>query len=282
MASRAHLERINEALYLALKGQDFDAIAVTAGPGLIGSLIVGKMAAQALAWSTGKPLVGVNHLEAHLFANLLENKKLEPPFLGLVVSGGHTDLVLVKDFGRYQIIGRTRDDAAGECFDKVANLLGLGYPGGPAIDRMAGKGDPKAVQFPRPFLHGSWDFSFSGLKTSVLYYLKALKGKRNIPDICASFQAAATQVLAEKTVRAAVKFSMKKISVGGGVAANSELRRRLLAEGKKNNIQVFLPSKGLCTDNAAMVAALGYHKLKYHVLPNQVLRSDPSLAIQNW
>ncbi len=282
IASRAHVEKINEALSSALEQADYDAIAVTVGPGLIGSLLVGKMAAQALAWVSGKPLIGINHLEAHLFANLLEHPGLQPPFMGMVVSGGHTDLVLVKDFGVYEVVGRTRDDAAGECFDKAANLLGLGYPGGPQIDKLAAKGNPKAVQFPRPFLHGSWDFSFSGLKTAVLYYLKDLKTQKNVPDICASFQAAATEVLSVKAVKAAKKFGMKSVSVGGGVAANSELRKRLLEEGKKNGIKVYLPSKSLCTDNAAMVAALGYHKFK-KIGPSKVrLQTNPSLPILNW
>lgn len=286
IASRAHLERINAALELALrKHGDFEAVAVTAGPGLIGSLLVGKMAAQALAWTREKPLVAVNHLEAHLFANLLEHKELSPPFLGLIVSGGHTDLVLVRDFGLYQLIGRTRDDAAGECFDKVAKSLGLKYPGGPEIDRLAAKGDPGAICFPHPRLRGSWDFSFSGLKTAVIYYLKGLKGRRNIPDICASFQAAVVGVLAAKTVEAARRFGMKNISVGGGVAANSELRARLAQEAGKAGLKIYLPSKGLCTDNAAMVAALAFHKirrLKSKAARDLDVQVDPSLPIRNW
>ena len=216
IASREHLEKINEALARALKRSPrFDAIAVTAGPGLVGSLLVGKMAAQALAWVSGKPLAGVNHLEAHLFANLLEDRALKPPFIGLVASGGHTDLVEVLDFGRYRVLGRTRDDAAGECFDKAANLLGLGYPGGPAIDRLAAKGDPLAVPFPRPYLEGTWDFSFSGLKTAVAYYVKAPGKKARLADVCASFQASVVDVLAAKTVLAARRFGFKTISIGG-------------------------------------------------------------------
>lgn len=284
IASRAHVEKINAALDLALKrSPKFDAIAVTVGPGLIGSLLVGKMAAQALAWVSDKPLVGVNHLEAHLFANLLENKDLKPPFIGLVVSGGHTDLVEVLDFGKYRVLGRTRDDAAGECFDKVGNLLGLGYPGGPAIDRLAAKGNPLAVAFPRPTLEGSWDFSFSGLKTAVAYYMKGTEKKALVPDICASFQASVVDVLIAKTLLAARRFGLKNISIGGGVAANSALRKRFLGEGKKRGLKIYLPSLSLCTDNAAMIAALGYYLLSPRLKGGQNhLTLDPSLPIRNW
>ena len=213
--------------------------------------------------------------------------------MGLVVSGGHTDLVRVRGFGDYQVLGRTRDDAAGECFDKVANLLGLGYPGGPLIDQFARKGDPRRVSFPRPYLTGSWDFSFSGLKTAVLYHLKKFPAEslkpQEIWDLCASFQSAMVDVLAAKTVQAAKKFKLKKVSVGGGVSANSYLRERFLQEGKKNRLQIFLPSKKFCTDNAAMVAALGYHRLRKSFSSKSRRKQvwnlapiDPALPIQNW
>lgn len=284
IASRAHVEKINGVLEKAIGNERVDALAVTVGPGLIGSLLVGKMAAQALAWVWEKPIVGVNHLEAHLFANALENPGLEPPFLGLIVSGGHTDLVIVQDYGRYRVIGRTRDDAAGESYDKVANLLKLGYPGGPAVDLLAQQGDPGAVPFPKPFLQGSWDFSFSGLKTAVLYYLRKNK-KVRVADVCASFQNSVVSVLTAKAVSAAKTFKLGKISVGGGVAANSELRKRFQSEAKKHGLEVYLPSKSLCTDNAAMVAALGFHKLKRQKTAAAALKSlevDPSLPIRNW
>ena len=318
IASRAHVEKINwvieEALKLGARSKELgvrlknssplaprsspaiDGIAVTVGPGLVGSLLVGKMAAQALSWIWRKPVVGINHLEAHLFANALEHAGLKPPFLGLIVSGGHTDLVIVEDYGRYKVIGRTRDDAAGESYDKVANLLNLGYPGGPSVDRLAQKGNPKAIPFPHPHLPGTWDFSFSGLKTAVLYYLDgsrfAVRGSRgkkvSVSDICASFQNSVASVLVKKTILAAKSFHLKKISVGGGVAANSEIRKRFIFESKKNDLKIYLPCKELCTDNAAMVAALGYYKLSKvsprtaNRKPRTDLDIDPSLPIRNW
>lgn len=351
IASRAHLENINWIIQKALrmancrlqiakskiknlksKIKKVDAIAVTVGPGLIGSLLVGKMTAEALGWIWNLPVVGVNHLDAHLFANLLEggiNSPLRmPPFLGLIVSGGHTDLVLVKRFGSYRVLGRTRDDAVGECFDKVAKILGLSYPGGPEIEKLAKKGNSHAVRFARPYLAGSWDFSFSGLKTAVLYYVrKSVPSPQSIVhskqhtgihkndkmhsqslhhglltmdnglvcDICASFQRAVVDVLVTKTICAAKKFGLKKIVVGGGVAANSELRERFIAEQRKNRLRVFLPAKQNCTDNAAMVACAGYYKLQqvarskkqgvknFSLLASgSSLRVDPSLSIQNW
>jgi len=301
IASRAHVENINWVMAKALQKagctlfpgragtsgrKKITAIAVTEGPGLVGSLLVGKSAAEAASWASGLPLVGVNHLEAHLFSNLLEDKDLAPPFLGLIVSGGHTDLILVEDFGKFKVLGRTRDDAAGESFDKVANILGLGYPGGPWIDRYAKRGKPSAVPFTRPYLTGSWDFSFSGLKTAVLYYWQKTGSKGSnasrapVEDVCASFQATVVDVLVKKTFLAAKKFKMKKVVVGGGVSANSELRERFARDAKKNGLKIYLPSKKLCTDNAAMIACAGTFKLKTGRPPE--VRVDPSLFLSNW
>lgn len=306
IASRLHLEKINEVVHQAIEeakirkrkagSGNVNAIAVTVGPGLVGSLLVGKMTASAMGWIWDCPVIGVNHLEAHLFSALLNHPKLVPPFVGLVVSGGHSDLVLVNDFGSYKVLGRTRDDAAGECFDKVAKILGLGYPGGPLIDKIAKNGDERAINFPKPYLHGSWDFSFSGLKTAVLYYVKGLPNRsvraqkpsqpaaldsQKIYDICASFQSSVVDVLIAKTLRAAEKFKLKKIAVGGGVSANSLLRKRFLDASKKKGLELYFPSKELCTDNAAMVAAIGTYKLK-RKLSDENHSVNPSLPIENW
>lgn len=289
IASRAHVEEINGVIHKAMLNAGCrtpDAIAVTVGPGLVGSLLVGKMTAEALGWIWNKPVAPVNHLEGHLFANLLEDKNLAPPFLGLIVSGGHTDLVIVENFGQYKILGRTRDDAAGEAFDKVANILNLGYPGGALIDRYAKTGDRDAIPFSRPYLHGTWDFSFSGLKTAVLYHVRD-RGAQDLHDICASFQSAVVDVLIRKTIKAAKKMKLKSIVVGGGVSANSELRKRFLNEGKENGLRIYLPTKQMCTDNAAMIAAAGYYKLKTldpgcRMPDKNNLNVDPALPIQNW
>ncbi|MBI2915644.1 MAG: tRNA (adenosine(37)-N6)-threonylcarbamoyltransferase complex transferase subunit TsaD [Elusimicrobia bacterium] len=283
IASRSHVEKINAVIEKAIqKTGRVDAMAVTVGPGLIGSLLVGKMTAEALAWAWDRPLVGINHLEAHLFSALLDSPRLEPPFLGLIVSGGHTHLVIVEDFGKYKTLGQTRDDSAGECFDKVASMLKLGYPGGPAIDKTAKLGNPKAIPFPRPYLTGSWDFSFSGLKTAVLYYLNDFPEKiSNVEDICASFQSAVTDVLTHKTFLAAKRYGLKKIAVGGGVSANSELRKKFNIESRKSGIRAYFPSLILSTDNAAMVAAVGFYKHQRGISSNH-LQVDPSLPLTNW
>jgi N6-L-threonylcarbamoyladenine synthase len=299
LASRAHVENIQPVIEAALKGQagrhaspfpgtlPVDVVAVTTGPGLIGSLLVGKVVAETISWVYQKPLVSINHLEGHLFSVLPGHPDLEPPFLALLASGGHTDLVHVKDYGVYHVLGRTRDDAAGEAFDKVAKLLNLGYPGGPVIDRLAVKGNPNAIPFPRPLLNDSGDFSFSGLKTAVLYYLKAnpsvLLSKKRVADVCASFQAAVVEVLVKKTVAAAEQENLRPIVLCGGVAANTALREAFGPYSKKHTLHVAAPL--LCTDNGVMVAVAGYYKYiktgakKFSSLTLDV---DSNLALKNW
>jgi N6-L-threonylcarbamoyladenine synthase len=273
LASRAHIENVNPVIDAALRqahisfrniGDRIAAIAYTRGPGLAGSLLVGQVAAQTLSFLCRLPLIDVNHLEGHLYAALLENRGLKPPYLSLIVSGGHTELIIVKDFGRYRFLGGTRDDAAGEAFDKVAKLLNLAYPGGPVIDRLAKDGDPQSVAFPRPYLPGTWDFSFSGLKTAVVNHVKRHPVLRSgdVRDICASFQAAVVETLVNKTVAAAQEYGLGQVVLGGGVAANSSLRRAFQAAGRRERLKVYLPSLALCTDNAAMIAAAGYYKMK--------------------
>ena len=271
IASRKHMEYIIPVIDKALdesgkKITDLSAIAVTYGPGLIGSLLVGLSVAKAMAYAQNIPLIGVNHLEAHIYANLLEHNEIKPPFVCLIVSGGHTSLVYIRHFGEYELLGQTKDDAAGEVLDKIAKFLNLGYPGGPIIEKLAKEGDPSSIQFPRPILNDkSYDFSFSGLKTAVIYHIKKLdKVNKNIPvsDILASFQQAVTDVLVGKTIKAALKFKTKQIVLAGGVAANSFLRREIKEKANLLNIKVFYPSISLCTDNAAMVASAGYYKFK--------------------
>ena len=271
IASRKHMEYIIPVIDKALdesgkKITDLSAIAVTYGPGLIGSLLVGLSVAKAIAYAQNIPLIGVNHLEAHIYANFLERNEIIPPFVCLIVSGGHTSLVYIRHFGEYELLGQTKDDAAGEVFDKIAKFLNLGYPGGPIIEKLAKEGDPSSIKFPRPILNDkSYDFSFSGLKTAVIYHIKKLdKGNKNIPvsDILASFQQAVTDVLVGKTIKAALKFKTKQIVLAGGVAANSFLRREIKEKANLLNIKVFYPSISLCTDNAAMVASAGYYKFK--------------------
>jgi N6-L-threonylcarbamoyladenine synthase len=285
LASRAHVERINDVIEEALRNvKAVDAIAVTIGPGLIGCLLVGAATARMLGWAWKVPVVGINHLEGHLFAGLVQHPNLEPPFLGLVVSGGHTELVIFEGYGRYKKLGATRDDAAGEAFDKVAKLLDLPFPGGPAVERSARRGNPGAIAFPRAWLPGTHDFSFSGIKTSVINYLKAAGHARHpVADIAASFQEAVVDVLVKKTLKAAESHHLSSVVVGGGVAANDRLRRVFLKTAKKKGIKVFLPDPSFCTDNAVMTAAAGYYKLKR--TPHrkiQGLRVDDNLAIQNW
>ncbi len=271
IASRKHMESIIPVIDKALgesgkKITDLSAIAVTYGPGLIGSLLVGLSVAKAMAYAKNVPFIGVNHLEAHIYANFLEHNKIRPPFVCLIVSGGHTSLLYIKYFGEYKLLGQTKDDSAGEVFDKIARILGLGYPGGPIIEKLAKEGNSSSIKFPRPIMNDkSYDFSFSGLKTAVIYHIKELK-KRNkdipVRDILASFQQAAIDVLVKKTIKAALKFKTKQIILAGGVAANNSLRRDIKEKANLFNIKVFYPSISLCTDNAAMVASAGYYKFK--------------------
>jgi len=272
LASRQHVQMIwpvvDEALRSAHRTlEDLSAVAVCHGPGLIGSLLVGCSFAKALCFSKGIPLVSVNHLEGHVFSSFLENSSypLEFPFISLIVSGGHTSLYRVDGFGKYRELGRTRDDAAGEAYDKVSKLLGLGYPGGPVIDRLACEGSPDAVVFPRAYLPEGLDFSFSGLKTAVMNHLKE-PHPAGINDIAASFQRAVIDVLVRKTEWAITRERVHRVTVSGGVGANSALRRELALMAKEKGIQLFIPAASLCTDNAAMIAAAGYHHVKAHNL----------------
>lgn len=266
IASRRHVEVINPLIKQAMdeakvRFSDLDAVAVTYGPGLVGALLVGICAAKAIAYAQDIPLVGVNHIEGHIYANFLKSKIPNFPFISLIVSGGHTMLVLVKDHCQYETLGRTRDDAAGEAFDKVARFLGMGFPGGPIIDQISKKGNPSAIEFPRAMMEEGYDFSFSGLKTAVINHVKKF-GKENVEDIAASFQEAVVDVLVEKSIRAAKKKSVRTIALAGGVCANSALRNTLKEKAKKEGIEVSIPPTYLCTDNAAMIAAAGYRRLK--------------------
>ena len=269
IASRKHIEKINQVIEEALKEaevtlDDIDAIGVTYGPGLVGALLVGVAEAKAIAYARNIPLVGVHHIEGHISANYIENKDLDPPFLALVVSGGHTHLVRVVDYGKYEILGRTRDDAAGEAFDKVARAIGLGYPGGPKIDRKAKEGNPDAIEFPRAKVaESAYDFSFSGLKSAVLNYINQAHMRDeqiNEADVAASFQKAVTEVLTEHAVAAAKEYHMDKIAIAGGVASNSALRASMKAACEKAGLTLYHPSPILCTDNAAMIGAAGYYE----------------------
>lgn len=269
IASRKHIEKINQVIEQALAEADksfgdMAAVAVTYGPGLVGALLVGVSAAKAISFATGLPLIGVHHIEGHISANFIENKDLEPPFVCLVVSGGHSHLVVVKDYGEYEIIGRTRDDAAGEAFDKVARAIGLGYPGGPKIDKVSKEGNQDAIHFPRAKVVGAeYDFSFSGLKSAVLNYLNSceMKGEEvNTADVAASFQKAVIDVLVEHSVHAVKQYGFDKFAIAGGVASNSSLRAAFEEECRKNKIHFYHPSPALCTDNAAMIGTAGYYE----------------------
>ncbi len=267
IASRKHIEKVNQVVQAALDEahmtlDEITAIAVTYGPGLVGALLVGVAAAKAIAYAAKKPLVPVHHIEGHVSANFIEHPDLEPPFVCEIVSGGHTHLVIVKDYGEFEIIGRTMDDAAGEAFDKVARAVGLGYPGGPKVDKAAKEGNPHAMEFPRAKVGGSqYDFSFSGMKSAVLNYINQAEMKGEticVPDLCASFQNAVVDVLVSRAVLATKEFGYKKLAIAGGVASNSALRAGMKAACEKAGIEFYYPSPIFCTDNAAMIGAAGY------------------------
>lgn len=288
IASRKHIENINPVIRKALEDagvtlDDIDAIGVTYGPGLVGALLVGVAEAKAIAFAKNKPLVGVHHIEGHISANYVENKELEPPFVALVVSGGHTHLVKVNDYGEYEIVGRTRDDAAGEAFDKVARAIGLGYPGGPKIDKLAKEGNPDAIEFPRAHVDDApYDFSFSGIKSAVLNYINYanMQGKEiNRADVAASFQKAVVDALVSRAVRLAKECGMDKLAIAGGVASNSALRAAIQEECTKNNIRFYSPSPILCTDNAAMIGAAAYYEYIKGVRHGYDLNAIPNLKL---
>ncbi|MBP5312832.1 MAG: tRNA (adenosine(37)-N6)-threonylcarbamoyltransferase complex transferase subunit TsaD [Clostridia bacterium] len=289
LASRKHLEFIVPVIDKALKDakvslEDVDVIGVTFGPGLVGGLLVGLMAAKGLAYAAGKPLVGVHHLEGHISANFLESPDLEPPFITLVASGGHSHIVLVEDYGKYKILGRTRDDAAGEAYDKISRALGLGYPGGPAIDKAAKNGDPSYAVFPKTRFRSSYDFSFSGIKTAVLNHLNSLKmAGASVPvnDICASFQEAVCGILCENTFKAARDFGMKTVVLAGGVAANSRLREMFEQAAAKYGMRLEKPSRVLCTDNGAMIASAAYFAYKKGRISDMTLNAEASWSLED-
>lgn len=288
IASRKHTERINQVIAEALQTagmtlQEMDAIAVTYGPGLVGALLVGVSAAKAISFVSGIPLIGVHHIEGHISANYIEHKELEPPYVCLVVSGGHSHLVQVTDYGEYEIMGRTRDDAAGEAFDKVARAIGLGYPGGPKIDQVSKEGNPDAIKFPRAKVADAvYDFSFSGLKSAVLNYLNSceMKGIEICQaDVAASFQKAVVDVLVEHSMNAVQECGAKKFAIAGGVASNSALRSALAEACSKRGIAFYRPSPILCTDNAAMIGAAAYYEYRKGVRHGYDLNAVPNLKL---
>jgi N6-L-threonylcarbamoyladenine synthase len=288
IASRKHIEKINQVIKEALSKasmelEDVDAIAVTYGPGLVGALLVGVAEAKAIAYAANKPLVGVHHIEGHIAANYIENPDLEPPFMCLVVSGGHTHLVKILDYDKFEIIGKTRDDAAGEAFDKVARAIGLGYPGGPKIDKLAREGDKEAIVFPRAKVEdNAFDFSFSGLKSSVLNYLNQCEMKQievNSADVAASFQYAVIDVLTSHAISAVKEMGMDKLAIAGGVASNSSLRESLQQACDKEGIRFYHPSPIFCTDNAAMIGVAGYYAFQNGVRHGLDLNAVPNLKI---
>ena len=288
IASRKHIEKVIQVVDEALKEasltmDEIDAVAVTYGPGLVGALLVGVSAAKSIAFAHNKPLIGVHHIEGHISANYIENEELEPPFLCLVVSGGHTNLVIVKDYGEYEVLGKTRDDAAGEAFDKVARAIGLGYPGGPKIQKISEEGNKAAIAFPRAKVADSpFDFSFSGLKSSVLNYINSceMKGEEiNKADIAASFQEAVVDVLVSHTIEGAKQLGFKKIAMAGGVASNTVLREEMKEACERRGFMFYHPSPILCTDNAAMIGAAAYYDYKKGLISDLTLNAVPSLKL---
>ncbi len=288
VASRMHIEAVDWVVKAALKEadmtlNDIDAIGVTYGPGLVGALLVGLQYAKGLALGSGKELIPVNHIKGHICANFITHKDLEPPFISLVVSGGHTFIVYVKDYNKFEVIGQTRDDAAGEAYDKVARALGLGYPGGPKIDKLAKEGNENAIVFPKAKFHDdTLDFSFSGLKSAVLNYLNKSKMQKvevNNADVAASFQKALIDVLVDNVFLTCAKERVNKIAIAGGVASNKCLRERLLMEGEKNGIRIMFPDAVLCTDNAAMIASAAYFTYHDTIKGNLDINAKPNLKL---
>lgn len=288
IASRKHIEKINQVVEAALKEadvtlDDIDAIGVTYGPGLVGALLVGVAEAKAIAYAKKKPLVGVHHIEGHVSANYIEHLDLEPPFLCEIISGGHTHLVIVKDYGSFEILGRTRDDAAGEAFDKVARAIGLGYPGGPKIDKLAKEGNPHAIDFPRAHMEDApYDFSFSGVKSAVLNHLNKCRmtGEPIVEaDIAASFQQAVVDVLVDNAIRAAKDYHMDRLAIAGGVASNGALRAAMEAACEKESIRFYRPSPIFCTDNAAMIGVAAYYEYQKGTRHGWDLNAVPNLKL---
>lgn len=288
VASRMHIEVVDAVVKSALEEanmslEQIDAIGVTYGPGLVGALLVGLQYAKGLSLASKKPLVGVNHIEGHICANYIQHTELKPPFVSLVVSGGHTFIVHVKDYGKYEVIGQTRDDAAGEAFDKVARAIGLGYPGGPKIDKISKEGNENAIEFPKAKFHDdTLDFSFSGLKSAVLNYINTCKMKDieiNVADVAASFQKAVIDVLKENVFLTCERKKVDKIAIAGGVASNSTLREELIKEGKKKGVEILFPARILCTDNAAMIGSAAYYEFMNGNIANLDLNAKPNLKL---
>ena len=288
IASRKHIEKINQVIEQALADagvtlEDLDAVGVTYGPGLVGALLVGVAEAKAISYAKKLPLVGVHHIEGHVSANYIEHPDLEPPFLCLIVSGGHTHLVIVKDYGEFEILGRTRDDAAGEAFDKAARAIGLGYPGGPKIDKLSDEGNPEAIEFPKGKIEGApYDFSFSGVKSAVLNYLNQAKMRGqevNAADLAASFQKAVIEVLVEHTMQAAKDYQMEKVAVAGGVASNRHLRQAMKDACERNGCLFYHPSPIFCTDNAAMIGVAAYYEYQKGTRHGWDLNAIPNLKL---